>query len=135
MTSEKKPVSWHAGGWFGSQLGGTLWLLVLGLVIMRRDLLAASLCIGSCAILNAWGLFLWRSRERLGPYAGIQRFLALASVIVALVILALNYRNFVQRPEPGSLGPTYLPYWAIAVVPMLMLLIYFQERVRRRGKN
>jgi hypothetical protein len=125
----------NAGGWFGSQLGGTLWLLVLGVVVMPNDRLAASVCIGGCAALNAWGLYLWRSRERLRAYTGIQRFLAVASLIVALVVLVLNYRGVSGPPTPGAPVSTHVPYWSIVVVPTLMLLFAFQERGRRRNRN
>ena len=70
--------SWNAGGWFGSQVGCTLWLLILGLVLLPKDPLAAGSCIGGFVVLNAWGFFLWRRQATLRAYSGIQRFLALA---------------------------------------------------------
>jgi hypothetical protein len=28
---------WNAGGWFGGQIGGTVWLLICGLVFFAKD--------------------------------------------------------------------------------------------------
>jgi hypothetical protein len=125
--------SWNAGGWFGSQLGCTLWLLILGVVLLSKDSLAAWLCVGGFVLLNAWGLYLWRSREKLTSYAGMQRFLLATSVIIAMVVVVVNGRGVSEPPAPGALVSTYLPYWAIAVAPGLMLLFYWRERqVKRR---
>ena len=52
--------TWNVGGWFGSQLGCTLWLLILGLVLFRKDSLSAWACVASFLVLNAWGFYLWR---------------------------------------------------------------------------
>ena len=125
--------SWNAGGWFGSQVGCTLWLLILGAVLLSKDSLAAWLCVGGFMVLNAWGLYLWRGREKLTAYVGMQRFLCATSLIIALVVAVVNGRGVSEPPAPGALVSTYLPYWAIAVAPGLMLLFYWRERqVKRR---
>lgn len=127
--------SWNAGGWFGSQIGCTLWLLILGFVLLTKDPLVAGSCIGGFVVLNAWGLFLWRRRAALRAYSGIQRFLALASVIIAIVVVVVNVRGVSQGPRPGDLVSTYLPYWAIAAAPGLMLLFAWRERKAKKGQR
>jgi hypothetical protein len=127
--------SWNAGGWFGSQVGCTAWLLILGVVLLSKDWLAAWVCVGGFVVLNAWGLYLWRSREHLTAYAGLQRFLLATSVIIALVVVAVNGRGVSEAPAPGALVSTYLPYWTIAVAPALMLLFFWQERQVKRSRK
>ena len=127
--------SWNAGGWFGSQLGCTLWLLILGVVLLSKDLFAAWVCVGSFVVLNAWGLYLWRGREKLIAYAAMQRFLLATSVIIALVVVVVNSRGVSEPPAPGALVSTYLPYWTIAVAPGLMLIFLWRERQVKRSRK
>ena len=123
---------WNAGGWFGSQVGSTLWLLILGLGVARRDPLAGSLAVGGFLALNAWGLSLWRSRARLGAYAGIQRFLLAATAVVAVVVVVAHARSTATTPRPGALASTFLPGWVVLMFPGLMLLFWLRERLARR---
>jgi hypothetical protein len=124
----RSAFSWNAGGWFGAQIGCTLWLLILGLVIVPKDSLAAGACVGGFVVLNAWGLYLWRRREQLPAYAGLQRFLAAASVVIAFVVVVVNGRGASEPPIPGAVVSTFLPYWLIVLAPGLMLLFFWRDR-------
>ena len=131
--STRSAFAWNAGGWFGSQLGCTLWLLILGLVLLSKDSLSAWVCVGGFVVLNAWGCYLWRCREQLSAHAGLQRFLLAASLMIALVVMVVNSRGVSEPPTPGALVSTYLPYWVIAAAPALMLLFFLREwNVKRR---
>ena len=131
--STPSAFAWNAGGWFGTQFGCTLWLLILGFVLLRKDALAAWVCVASFLVLNAWGFYLWRGRERLRAYVGLQRFLLAASVIIAVVVVVVNTRGLSEPPTPEALVSTYLPYWVIAAGPALMLFFLVRERTVRRG--
>jgi hypothetical protein len=126
--------AWNAGGWFGTQFGSTLWLLILAFVLFRRDAFAGWTCIASFFVLNAWGFYLWRRRERLSAYGGLQRFLTAASVIIAVVVWVVNSRGLSESPTPGAMVSTYLPYWVIAAAPALMVLFFLRERKVRRDQ-
>lgn len=131
MTTESnKPRSaftWNVGGWFGSQIGGTLWLLILGLLLLSIDSLTAWVSLGSYGVLNAWGLYLWGARRRISAYAAIQFFLSAASVFIALVVSVANNRGLSQPPAPGVLVSTSLPWGVIAVAPGLMVWFFLME--------
>jgi len=131
----RSAFTWNAGGWFGSQLGCTLWLLILGLVLLSKDSLAAWLCVAGCALLNAWGWYLWRRREQLSAYAGLQRFLLAASVVIALVVVVVNSRGVSEAPPPEALVSTYLPYWLMAIAPVLMVVFFLRDRRVGRGQE
>lgn len=131
----RSAFSWNAGGWFGSQLGCTLWLLLLGLVLFRKDSLSAWVCSGGFVALNAWGGCLWRQREHLAAYAGFQRFLLAVSVLVAVVVVVVHARGVAEPPAPGALVSTYVPYWAMAVSPSLALVFFWRERMVARGQR
>ena len=136
MSTARPEVSpafvWNPGAWFGCQVGCTLWLAILGGVLFPKDRLAAWGCLAGFLALNAWGLYLWRRRDRSSAYAAIQRFLAGASVVIAAVVVLVNLRGVSLPPEPGAFVPTYVPYWAIAVAPALMLV--FRLRHRAEGQ-
>lgn len=102
---------------------------------MSRDAVAAWVCVAGFALLNAWGFYLWRSRARLSAYAGIQWFLLVTSVVVAVAVLVVNIRGVSQPPGPGAIVSTYLPYWVIAVPPGLMLFFVFLARTVKRGRE
>jgi len=131
----RSAFSWNGGGWFGSQLGCTLWLLILGIVLFWRDAVAASICVSSFVILNAWGFHLWRRRKQLSAYAGLQRFLLATSVVIALVVAVVNLRGVSEPPTPGAMVSTHLPYAGVAVAPALMLFFFLQERSFKRAQR
>lgn len=133
-TQPRSPFTWNAGGWFGSQVGSTLWLVILGFVLWSRDALTAYGCFGGFFVLNAWGCYLWRKRERLSVYAGLQLFLLLASVAFAVVVVLVNVRGLSER-APGALVSTHLPYGIIAAPPLLMLMFFFRERQAKRASR
>src|SRR6185503_60823 len=112
---------WNAGGWLGAQLGSTLWLLILGLVLLPRDMPSALLCLGIFALLNALGCFLWRLREYLSAYKAYQTFLGAAAALFATVIVLLKVQGVSEPPAPGSTISTYLPLWAVWIAPGMML--------------
>jgi hypothetical protein len=124
--------AWNVGAWFGTQLGCTLWLLILGIVFFSKDKLATWACIAAFVILNAWGLYLWQSRNRISAYSGLQRFLLVASLIIAPVVLLVNNRDVNALPTSGALVSTYLPYWVILFAPALMLFFFLLERNTRQ---
>jgi hypothetical protein len=113
---------WNPGAWFGCQVGCTLWLAILGVVLFPKDRLAAWGCLAGFLALNAWGVHLWRRRDRSSAYAAIQRFLLGASAVIAAVVILVNLRGVSLPPGPGAFVSTYVPYWAIAVAPALMLV-------------
>ena len=84
---------WSAGGWLGAQLGSTLWMALLGLALLGRDVPSAVVCLAGFALANAIGTALWRARERRSAYAAIQMFLASLAVLVAILVLVVRARG------------------------------------------
>ncbi len=126
---------WNAGGWFGSQIGSTLWMLILGLVLFTKDSVSAWVCVVGFLGLNALGVYLWRSQGHLSAFAGLQRFLLVESVIIAVVVLVVNLRGVSEPPAPGALVSTYLPYWVIAIAPGFLVVFYLREPKVRASQS
>lgn len=121
QTDRESPFGWNAGGWFGTLLGSTLWLLVLGIGATPVDLAAGTVAILSFAVGNLWGILLWRRRDRLTAYSGLQWLMVGLLVVFAAVVLTTNSR----------VPSFYLPYWAIAVPLPLMAFFWIRQRAAR----
>lgn len=119
--------NWNAGGWFGSQLGCTLWMILLSNQLASRDTLAAAACVAGFALLNLLGIILWRRRARMTMYRGIQLLLVAVALVVAVVVVLVRQRV----PE------LYFPYWTLLVAPGLMLFMRGQRSnmLRKSGAD
>jgi len=115
------PFGWNAGGWFGAQLGSTLWLLILGIVEIRVDLAAGTVVLLCFALANLWGLALWRRRRRLSAYSGLQCMMVVLLVMFAAVVLISN----------ACVPSITLPYWAMAVPLPLMAFFWVRQHPAR----
>ena len=124
--------SWNVGSWFGAQLGCTLWMLILGLLLLTQSPLTAWTALAGFTILNVWGLYLWRCRSTLAAYAGLQRLLLAVAIVFAVLTLVPNQTGATQVPVAGVHVSTYLPHWVVLTPLALMLMFYLQERAVRR---
>ncbi|MBK7878088.1 MAG: hypothetical protein IPJ77_20710 [Planctomycetes bacterium] len=124
---------WNASAWFGTQVGSTLWMLPLALLLFPRDAAVAGAVLAGFLLLNGWGLVLWRAREHRTAHAGFQLFLAAAAVSFALVVFLVNARGLSTAPNGGELTSTWVPWWVLAVAPAMMLVFYARERAARRA--
>jgi hypothetical protein len=147
----RSAFAWSAGAWWGTTIGCTLWLLILGGVLLFRDAFAGGVCIASFAALNAWGVLLWWARGRLSAYRGLQCFFAALSLVVLFVALFLHIEEVsnvsavdvsVLQPDaaipedvstpypstPAGLFSPYVPSWTIVIGPALMLFCNLREQ-------
>lgn len=115
-------LAWNRGGWFGSQIGSTLWLLPCGFSLLSEDGRAACLAFAAFVACNLWGLALWRRRARLSAHRGIQAFLLGAMVTIAIVTVGTEV----------LLGASLLPHWVIAAPLPLMVHFWWLERQANR---
>jgi len=105
---------WNAGGWFGSQFGCTIWMLVLGVATAPIDVLSGVVALAGFALGNLWGLALWRRRDHVAAYSGLQWMLAGLVLVFAAVVVTTNAR----------VPSVFLPYWVIACPLPLMGLFW-----------
>jgi hypothetical protein len=90
---------WSAGGWFGSQLGSTCWMLVGGVWLAVLAPLIGVIWLVCFAVANAVGTALWLRRDRLRPYPAIQ---ILFLVIAICGLLAVGTFDVLR---PASVRP------------------------------
>src|SRR5262245_46475601 len=95
---------WNAGGWFGSQVGGTAWMLTGALEFARR---APSVSVGLMllfAATNALGLGLWCRRDRVSPFAAIMILLLACGAGLLATLLAIPYAGVPLAPNELRIG-------------------------------
>ncbi len=130
--SESLPRSnafvWNASGWFGGQFGGTFWMLLAGLFMLRIDATTGWITIAAYAALNVLGLVLWSRRREMKPYPAFQILIG-ATGLVAIGLFVLWQRlgrDRIQEAFGGQAG--YVHYAWLLVFPVLMLMFWLQER-------
>jgi hypothetical protein len=130
---------WHRGGWVGSQLGATAWMLVGAVVLVPYAPDVAGVWLACFAAANAIGSWMWQRRDRLRPYPALQALLLGCGVnsLMALVALhALRPGLRITRPLGISLAdepPTIL--WLLILVISLMTWFHTQEWSARKERR
>ena len=125
-------LQWNRTGWFGAQLGGTLWLGLCGALLATYAPVAGLSTVGLCLAANAIGFGLWKCRAHLAPYLAIQ-LLCLVSFSAAAISFGIFYRiglaAAIAEEEGGGLP---LPLWVyLGIYPALMILFRYLDRSRK----
>ncbi len=130
--SESNQIRWNLGGWLGAQLGGTLWILVAGILSLWVDVTTAVAVIGMFVVANMIGMGIWRRREKLSAYAGIQILLPIIGAVGLAAVYALERSGIYESIQVGGTVSARSTYGIIIlVVPALMLMFYFQYGRKR----
>lgn len=120
-------MEWNPGRWLGAQLGSTVWMLVAGLLSLRSDIGTALVVIGLFVLANACGLLIWRGRDRLSAYSGIQMLLPIVGVAGLAAVYALERAGIWEAIQVGGTVSARATYGIIILTLMaLMLLLHFQ---------
>lgn len=127
---------WSRGGWFGSQLGSTAWMLVGSVVLVPYALGVAGVWLACFAVANAIGTWLWRRRDRLPPYPALQALLATCGVCSLVALAALHVLRpglRITRPPGIWLAdePQYL-LWVLVLFLAMMTSFSLRERSARK---
>jgi hypothetical protein len=118
---------WSAGGWFGSQLGATLWPLVVGIVVRAHDRSLGVVLLALALLPTAVGILLWQRRRIVSPYPALQILLAFSGLSALLAVIAVHLAGL----SPTALGLP--PVWLLVLYPALMLVLHRREQAARRA--
>jgi hypothetical protein len=125
---------WSGGGWFGTAIGGSAWMVVAATFLAVHDSPRLAWVPAACAaatIALAWAL--WRRRERLDPFLAILMLLTALAIANPIAWFAIS-----RWGSPGALARMNWPTasgWDLVVpllAPLLMVGFYFLER---RGRD
>jgi hypothetical protein len=120
-------LQWSAGGYFGSQLGATLWIALLGCLLVPLEPVLGLGILALYLVANGLGFALWRRRATLAPHTGIQ-LLCVASLGAAAATLFLLDAVGISELAQAEVGDGR-PLWAyLLVYPLLMLLLWWLDR-------
>jgi cation transporter-like permease len=125
--TESNRMQWNLGGWLGAQLGSTAWILVAGVLSLGADINTSLIVIALFVIGNIAGMLVWRRRERLSAYAGIQILLPIVGIVGLAAVYVLENSGIYESIQIGSNVSARSTYGIIIlVVAALMLMFYFR---------
>ena len=132
---ETNQMQWNLGGWLGGQLGGSVWMLVAGLLSFSTDPTAAMTVIVLFALANLVGVILWRRRDGLSPYAGIQILLPVLGVFGLVAVFVLDRAGIYESIQVGGTISAHVTYIVIVVVVTALMLMFYFRFGRKSEKN
>lgn len=119
-------MEWNAGGWFGSQLGGSVWILVAAGLSTFRDVSTGVVLFGIFAVPNIVGYLLWR-RKKLSCYAATQSLIGLMGICSLFAIYVLDRGDLWRAIQSGASISVQSGYFVVgAAFAMLMLMFYIR---------
>ena len=120
-------MQWNIGGWLGAQVGGTIWILVAGILSLWVNVDTAMIVIALFVLANVIGMAIWRRRDKLSAYAGIQILLPIVGAVGLATVYMLDRSNIYESMQVGGTVSARSTYGLIIlVVAALMLMFYFQ---------
>ncbi len=125
--TESNRMQWNIGGWLGAQVGGTVWILVAGILSLWVDVNTAMVVIGLFVLANVVGMLIWKRRDKMSAYAGIQILLPIVGAAGLATVYMLERSNIYESIQVGGTVSARSTYGIIIlVVAVLMLMFYFQ---------
>lgn len=125
--TESNQMRWNIGGWLGAQVGGTVWILVAGILSLWIDVNTAMIVIGLFVIANVVGMLIWRRRDKMSAYAGIQTLIPIVGAAGLATVYMLERSNIYEAIQVGGTVSARSTYGIIIlVVAVLTLTFYFQ---------
>jgi hypothetical protein len=125
-------MNWNVGGWFGGQLGGTVWMLVAGILTAIRDFPIGMFVVLLFAIPNVIGIVLWLSRK-LSCYASTQLLIGVSGVCGLVTVYALENANAWIQIQTGGHVSAQSSYWIIGLVYGGLILMFYVRYGRVRN--
>ena len=133
--TELNHMQWNLGGWLGGQLGGSVWMLVAGLLSFFENPIAAKTVIALFAVANLIGIMMWLRRKRLSPYAAIQMLLPVLGVFGLAAVFVLDRAGVYETIQIGGTISARATYVAIVLIVAALMLIFYFRFGRRSEKN
>ncbi len=122
---------WSAGGWFGSCIGSSAWMLpISAIAFWNGSLSLAIICSSTFLITVSFALVAWRFRERLDAYEAIQLLIGLVFVLTIIVLAGLQFLGNTDTQKLAQWTPWG---WCILFMfPILALHMWWKRRSFKR---
>lgn len=117
---------WNRAGWFGGQIGATLWLVLTGVLLLAVGRSEGAVVVALGLLPNALGCVLWLRRRALNPFPALQLLIGVAGLSALAALLYLR--------QAGVAGESSAPadLRVLLVYPAVMTMFFVQERAARR---
>ena len=130
--TESNRFQWNLGGWLGAQLGGTLWILVAGILSLWFNVNAAIVVITLFVLANVLGMAIWKRRDKLSAHAGIQILLPIVGVISLVAVYVLERSTIYASIQVGGTVSARSTYGIIILVVAALMLMFYLRFGRKR---
>ena len=127
-------LQWNAGGWFGSQIGGTVWILVAAALSAFHDVSAGVILLVVFGIPNILGYLLWRKKS-LTCYAATQILVAVMGVCSLLAIYILDRVGLWREIQTGGSISAASGYFVVGIVFAAVMLMFYVRFGRDADKS
>jgi hypothetical protein len=121
---------WNAGGWFGSSIGSSAWMVVTSCFLAFHNQLTLALvpAVVFTIVLLASLLF-WALRDRIYPFTALMALLGLLAIAIPLIwIVVSSYGSPAARAAMNWPVSTWTTIVVSSIAPVLMLWFLFLER-------
>lgn len=115
---------WNAGGWFGSQLGASLWLLVAALLAAIQAPEVGLKLLLVFLFANTVGYLLWHKRW-FSCYASIQALIGLLGLCSLYAIYLLDHAQLWRAIQKGGSISAQSGYYLVAAVTLILMLMFY----------
>jgi hypothetical protein len=127
----RKPTGsfqWNTAGWFGTQFGCTLWVLILGWLASFYNISISLLVVCFFIVPNIIGFTIWYRRDHFFPYPAIQYLIISISVFAFLTLITLDSSGLATQIDE-QFGNSY-PYFYLVLLlfPVLMMQLHYQNK-------
>jgi len=127
--NESSQMRWNLGGWLGGQVGGSCWMLVAGLLSIPANSNAAITVLGLFVLANFAGWLIWRRRDSLSPYKGLQLLVPVLGATGIAAVYVLDNAGIYESIQVGSSVTAWETYVIfVGVVVVLMVMFWWRER-------
>lgn len=117
-------LEWNAGGWFGSQLGGTCWIFVAAVLSTVRDVSMGLVLLGIFSVPNIVGYVFWR-QKKMSCYAATQWLIAVMGVSGLLAIYVLDQGRMWREIQSGGSVSAASAYGLVVLVAVILMLTFY----------
>lgn len=115
-------LEWNMGGWFGSQLGGTAWILVAAAISLGKDLSTGLALLLIFAVSNIAASALW-FKKPFTCYLSMQIMLAAVGLCGLLAIYVLDRNDLWLAIQKGGAISAEMGYTLLTVTVLIVMAL------------
>lgn len=123
MTTQNE-MHWNLGGWLGGQLGGTLWILIAGLIASTMRFATGLVVVGLFVAPNIFGFWLWSNRDRIAAYRATQILLPIEGAFGLAAVFVLDRAGLWEAIQQGGSVSAETTYVLIVIIVIALMLLF-----------